>query len=108
MRFRSLPMFVLCLAFFGFGAPALLPASLTAAFNGADSKSVWLFTSFRVNGEDGLHLAYSRDGYKWTALKNDQSFLAPAIGNKLMRDPCIVQAPDGMFHMVWTTGWTAA
>lgn len=67
--------------------------------------SSWLFTSFRGNGEDGLHLAYSRDGYKWMALKNDNSFLAPVIGGKLMRDPCIVQGPDGAFHMVWTTGW---
>jgi beta-xylosidase len=24
---------------------------------------------------------------------------------KLMRDPCVVQGPDGVFHMVWTTGW---
>lgn len=65
---------------------------------------VWLFTSFRGNGEDGLHLAYSRDGYRWTALKNDQSFLTPTIGTKLMRDPSLIQGPDGMFHLVWTTG----
>ena len=33
------------------------------------------------------------------------SFLQPQVGSKLMRDPCIVQGPDGTFHMVWTTGW---
>src|ERR1041385_7305291 len=33
-----------------------------------------LFTSFH-NGGDGLHLALSRDGYRWTALKNDKPFL---------------------------------
>ena len=22
-----------------------------------------------------------------------------------MRDPCILQGPDGTFHLVWTTGW---
>jgi beta-xylosidase len=76
-----------------------------ATFGHSNSSPVWLFTSFRGNGEDGLHLAFSRDGYKWTALKNDQSFLAPVIGTKLMRDPCIVEGPDGTFHMVWTTGW---
>jgi len=64
----------------------------------------YLFTSFRGNGEDGLHLAYSYDGYRWTDL--DRSFLAPKVGvSKLMRDPFICRGPDGTFHMVWTTGW---
>jgi len=68
-------------------------------------KVIHLFSSFRGNGEDGLHLAYSADGLKWIALKNDKSFLKPEIGGKLMRDPCIIQGPDGTFHMVWTTSW---
>jgi beta-xylosidase len=70
-----------------------------------DKSPVYLFSSFRGNGEDGLHLAYSRDGLKWTALNNDTSFLKPQARGKLMRDPCICQGPDGTFHMVWTTGW---
>ena len=65
-----------------------------------------LFTSFRKNGEDGLHLLWSRDGYEWKALKRDQSFLAPQIGGKLMRHPNIIQGPDGTFHLVWTTAWS--
>ncbi|MEO6724332.1 MAG: glycosyl hydrolase, partial [Blastocatellia bacterium] len=69
MKVQSLPVLILCIVLFGFGANALV----TTAFNRADSKSVWLFTSFRGNGEDGLHLAYSRDGYQWIALKKDQS-----------------------------------
>ena len=67
---------------------------------------VHLFASFRENGEDGLHLAYSRDGLDWTALKDDKSFLQPTIGGKIMRDPCIIQGPDCLFHLVWTTSWT--
>ena len=70
---------------------------------GADS--AYLFSYFRGNGETGLHLAYSNDGLKWTALKDGQSFLKPQVGGKLMRDPSIAQGPDGTFHMVWTTGW---
>lgn len=66
----------------------------------------YLFTSFRGNGEDGLHLASSTNGYHWSALNSDRSFLKPNIGGKLMRDPCLVQGPDGTFHMVWTSGWT--
>lgn len=69
------------------------------------NKENYLFSSFRGNGEDGLHLAYSHDGLKWTALNNDKSFLKPEVGTKLMRDPCICRGPDGTFHMVWTSGW---
>jgi hypothetical protein len=65
---------------------------------------VYLFASFRNNGEDGLHLAYSHDTYHWTDL--GKSFLAPKVGvSKLMRDPFILLGPDGTFHMVWTAGW---
>lgn len=65
----------------------------------------YLFTSFHKNGEDGLHLSWSADGYVWTPLKNDRSFLRPKVGGELMRDPEIVQTPNGTFHMVWTTAW---
>ncbi|HEY9176002.1 MAG TPA: glycoside hydrolase family 43 protein [Verrucomicrobiae bacterium] len=68
----------------------------------------YVFTSFRGNGEDGLHLALSTNGYHWQALKGDRSFLKPEIGGyKLMRDPCLARGTDGTFHLVWTTGWTA-
>ncbi len=73
----------------------------------AQTGKVYLFSYFKGNGEDGLHLAYSRDGMKFSALGNDKSFLPPTVGiSKLMRDPCIIQTPDGIFHMVWTAGWT--
>lgn len=65
----------------------------------------YLFSYFIDNGQDGLHLAYSHDGLTWTALKDGQSFLTPKVGGQLMRDPCICQGPDGLFHMVWTSSW---
>lgn len=69
-------------------------------------KMVYLFSYFKGNGEDGLHLAYSYDGFSWKALRDDQSFLRPTAGkDKLMRDPCIVRGPDGRYHMVWTVSW---
>ncbi|HMV85305.1 MAG TPA: GDSL-type esterase/lipase family protein [Blastocatellia bacterium] len=73
----------------------------------AGNQSHYLFSSFRGNGEDGLHLAWSDDGLKWQALNGDRSFLKPELGEKekLMRDPCIAQGKDGTFHLVWTTGW---
>lgn len=67
----------------------------------------YIFSYFKGNGEDGLHLAYSNDGYHWEALKNDSSFLKPTVTkDRLMRDPCIIRGGDGRFHMVWTVSWT--
>jgi len=77
-----------------------------SGFNLSQQKEVFLFSYFKGNGEDGLHFAWSRDGYSWKALKNDSSFLRPTVSkDKLMRDPCIIRGRDGLFHMVWTVSW---
>lgn len=79
---------------------------LSVSAFGQDAAPHYLFAYFKNNGEDGLHLAYSRDGLKWRPLNEDKPYLTPLVGSqKLMRDPCILQGPDGVFHMVWTTGW---
>ncbi|MFD2942507.1 alpha/beta hydrolase fold domain-containing protein [Flavobacterium notoginsengisoli] len=78
-----------------------------AANNFTLKSDAYVFTYFKGNGEDGLHLAYSEDGYKWNSLKNDTSFLTPEVGkDKLMRDPCVIKGGDGLYHMVWTVSWT--
>jgi beta-xylosidase len=42
----------------------------------------------------------------WRALNGGKSFLQPTVGeDKLMRDPCLLLGPDGIFRMVWTTSW---
>lgn len=72
----------------------------------AQTDSVFIFSYFKNNGKDGLHLAYSNNGLNWIALKNDQSFLLPVLSkDSLMRDPCIIRGADGLFHMVWTVSW---
>ncbi|WP_210520095.1 glycoside hydrolase family 43 protein [Hymenobacter terricola] len=88
-------------------AAALLLATLAAhAQQPLKKNEVLLFAYFKGNGEDGLHLASSPDGYQWTALNHDQSFLKPTVSkDRLMRDPCIIRGKDGRFHMVWTTSW---
>lgn len=86
----------------------LLLFSVTLLFTACNSEEdeAYLFSYFVGNGEDGLHLAWSKDGKQWQALNDGQSFLKPTVGeSKLMRDPCITQTPDGTFHMVWTTSW---
>jgi hypothetical protein len=71
----------------------------------ASAGGPYLFSSFRGNGEDGLHLAYSYNGHQWTPVRNDESLLTPTVGERLMRDPSIVRGPEGVYHMVWTSGW---
>ena len=85
-------------------AIGMLLASLVGRAQEGDS--IYLFSHFINNGEDGLHLAWSEDGLRWWALNSNQSLLKPEVGkDKLMRDPCMIQAPDGIFHMVWTVSW---
>lgn len=67
--------------------------------------SVYLFSYFKGNG-DGLHYAWSEDGYKWQPLFNDSIVLKPTVSkDKLFRDPCIIKGADGLYHMVWTVSW---
>jgi len=69
-------------------------------------KPAYLFSYFIGNGEDGLHLAYSYDGLTWKALNDGKSVVTPTVGkDRLMRDPSITQGTDGIFRMVWTSGW---
>jgi len=72
----------------------------------AAEPTAYLFAYFVKNGEDGLHLAASTDGYTFEALNGGRSYLTPQVGeSKLMRDPCLLRGPDGTFHLVWTTAW---
>ncbi|MDR1631581.1 MAG: glycoside hydrolase family 43 protein [Dysgonamonadaceae bacterium] len=66
-------------------------------------KEVYLFTSFREPADEGLRFLYSYDGYHWDSIPG--VFLKPEVGQRVMRDPSMVQGPDGTFHLVWTSGW---
>ena len=66
-------------------------------------KKVYLFSSFREPATDGLHLAYSYDGYHWKDF--DTTFIKPSVDSNVMRDPSIAQGPDGTFHLVFTSAW---
>lgn len=68
-------------------------------------ENVYMFCYFKGNG-DGLHYAYSYDGYTWQSLFNDSAVIKPTVSkDKLMRDPCIIKGADGQYHMVWTVSW---
>ncbi len=74
---------------------SLIALGLALPLFGADS---YLFTSFRRNGETGVFLALSHDGWKWIPLNQNQPWLKPNHAGEFMRDP---------WHMLWTWGWTA-
>ena len=68
------------------------------------NKKAYLFTSFHEPADAGLRMLYSYDGRKWSDL--DTVLLKPKVGNqKVMRDPSMVQGPEGTFHLVWTSSW---
>ena len=87
---------------------ALVIASGCMVKTSSLAEEYFLFTSFRGKGEDGLYLALSTNGYHWQALNHGHSLLKPEVGaHRIMRDPCLAEGPDGTFHLVWTSGWTA-
>jgi hypothetical protein len=96
---------------------ALLVCAVEATFavtvraegkSGERPDQAYLFSYFyHQTAGDGLHLAWSRDGFAWEILGGDKSYLHPTVGeNKLMRDPCLYRGPDGVFRLVWTTSWS--
>jgi hypothetical protein len=82
----------------------ILPVLLITLSAYCQKKEMYLFSSFREPATDGLFLASGSDGYHWDDLGGP--YLKPEIGQqKVMRDPSVVQGPDGTFHMVWTSSW---
>lgn len=76
-------------------------------------RECYLFAYFtgKNNNRNGLHFAWSTDGYRWTAIGPEHSFLKSDFGSwgteKKMRDPFILQGPDGVYHCIWTINWDA-
>lgn len=90
----------------------------------APEPEAYIFTSFREPSTAGLQYLYSEDGLHWDTIPgiwlqpeigNDTTYIDAWTGevkepkfypeNRVMRDPSIVQGPDGTFHLVWTTQW---
>lgn len=63
-------------------------------------KQAYVFTYFDNSRQDaGLFVAYSYDGYNWTAVNDGEPIMKPLVGkDKIMRDPSVCQGPDGMSH----------
>lgn len=66
---------------------------------------MFLFSYFRTEAE-ALHLALSEDGFSFEGLNGNCPVLEPLIEGSTMRDPFILQAEDGGFHLLATEGWS--
>ncbi|MBQ7571598.1 MAG: glycoside hydrolase family 43 protein [Bacteroidaceae bacterium] len=78
------------------------------AFEETEAEQAYIFTYFDTKKEAaGLCIAYSYDGYTWTAINDNRPVMHPMVGrDRLLRDPSLCLAPDGTFHLVWTVGWS--
>ncbi|USN99476.1 MAG: family 43 glycosylhydrolase [Phycisphaeraceae bacterium] len=67
----------------------------------------YLFPYFQSNGETGVFLAVSTNGFNFREANLGRPILFPPQwpNQNLTRDPSIVYH-DGVFHMVWTSAWT--
>lgn len=64
---------------------------------------IYLLAAFREGGQEGLYFATSCDGLDW--IDAGGPFLKPEVSaEQRFRNPCLLQGPDGMFHLVWQTG----
>lgn len=82
---------------------------LLATFDAAPSfaeDEIYLLSFFKDNGQAGVFLQYSEDGYSFATLNGDKPIFTPPRweNQNLTRDPSIVYF-DGVFHMVWTSNW---
>jgi hypothetical protein len=73
-----------------------------------NSDRYYMMTYFLNSAQDaGACVAFSSDGLKWQKYNADKPIIAPAVGGKLLRDPAIhFDKATGLFHLVWTTGWS--
>ena len=82
----------------------LLITLLASTLMAAAQREVYISTSFHEPATDGLRFIYSYDGWQWDSIPG--TWLRPEVGKqRVMRDPSIIQTPDGTFHLVWTSSW---
>jgi len=88
----------------------LLPLAFALALSGCASipdgspAPQRFLISYFYGQDDGARLALSKDGVHWTPINGGAPVVRPLAGD-IIRDPSILRGKDGVYHMVWTTGW---
>lgn len=67
---------------------------------------MYVFSYFKTEAE-ALHLALSEDGFHWKPLNRNKPILKGTVNTKSIRDPFIIKAKDGIFHLFFTDGWNS-
>ena len=73
-------------------------AVLLAGFSAAAGEGGYLFVTFKGESSpmsEQIYFALSQDGRKWEALNQSKPVLVSTLGEKGVRDPYLVRAPDG-------------
>lgn len=91
----------------GLIARVLTPREIVALYrHGRPEQKNYLFAYFievTQGRGDGLRLAHSHDGRHFGAIGAGKVFMPPSVGGGSFRDPHLLRAPDGVYHLVWTT-----
>jgi hypothetical protein len=91
----------------GLIARVLSPREIAALYRyGRPEQKNYLFAYFIEVTEgrgDGLRLAHSHDARHFGAIGAGKVFMPPSVGGGSFRDPHLLRAPDGLYHLVWTT-----
>lgn len=82
---------------------SFLPAAAQTATTSADEGEYYVSSSFHEPADEGLRFIYSRDGLHWDSIPG--TWLAPELGDSIMRDPSVWRGEDGTYHLVWTIAW---
>ncbi len=77
--------------------------ALAVAQERKNQKSAYLMV-YHKDADHSLHMAYSEDGYQWTALNGDRPVISgdTIAGQRGIRDPHIFRGPDGAFYLAMT------
>ena len=65
----------------------------------------YLFVTFKGEAtplSEQIHFGLSTDGRRWGALNAAKPVLVSALGEKGVRDPFVLRAPDGLFYLLAT------
>ncbi len=81
-------------------------ANINEIHNEPDSAYIFAYSPGKSDGHSGLHIAWSIDRVDWHTIGSDHSFVRCDYGSwgseKRMNHPFLFQAPDGLWHCVWS------
>jgi sucrose-6-phosphate hydrolase SacC (GH32 family) len=69
-------------------------------------EKAFVMSYFRTKKE-ALHIAISKDGYNWKAIRKNRPILSSHLRTRTMRDPFLFRDREGLFHLFTTDGWTS-